>query len=402
MNKTHEHIALVGRYLADTYNRLPVVLSYGSGAHVWDVEGNEYIDMLSSYSAVSAGHCHPRLQMVLRQQLKRLDLVSNAFYHDQLGPFAKELAEFCGKDRIYPMNTGVEGWEKAIKIIRKWAYTVKGIPRNKAEIIVARGNFHGRTISAISASTEPSYRNYFGPWTPGFKPIPFASLQSLERAIKSHTAAFIVEPIQSEGGINIPWVGYLKEVKKICRDHDVLFVLDEIQTGLGRTGKHFAWQWEDAEPDLIILGKFLGGGIYPVSLVAGNNSIIDVFDIGDDGSTFSANPLACAEAREAINVLVDECLTENSAEQGPYFLDGLKKIRSPFIKEARGKGLLIGIELQPCAGGARRFCEMLLREGLLCKETHINVVRLTPPLIIKRNEIDWALDKIEKVFKEVG
>ncbi|OHA67643.1 MAG: ornithine--oxo-acid transaminase [Candidatus Wildermuthbacteria bacterium RIFCSPLOWO2_01_FULL_48_35] len=395
-----KHIALIKKHLVETYNPLPVVLAHGNGAVVWDVDGRDYIDMLSCYSALNAGHCHPRIVKALCLQAQELDGIARAFYHDQFGPFLREAAEFCGKEKILPMNVGVEGWEKAIKAIRKWAYTVKGIKRYKAEIILCANNFHGRTITAISASSERHYRYNFGPFTPGFKLIPFGDAKALEAAIGKNTAAFVIEPIQAEAGIIIPHDGYLIEAREICRRNNILFVLDEIQTGLGRTGKHFAWQWEDAEPDIIILGKFLGGGLYPVSLVAGNAEVLDVFDPGEDGSTFSGNPLACAVAREALRVLQEERLAEKALLMGTYFLGELKKISSPFIKEVRGKGLLIGIELRAGAGGARRFCNRLMEAGVLCKEAHKNVIRLAPPLNIDQCHLDWALARIERALKE--
>ena len=395
-----KHIALIKKHLVETYNPLPVVLAHGNGAVVWDVDGRDYIDMLSCYSALNAGHCHPRIVKALCLQAQELDGIARAFYHDQFGPFLREAAEFCGKEKILPMNVGVEGWEKAIKAIRKWAYTVRGIKRYKAEIILCANNFHGRTITAISASSERHYRYNFGPFTPGFKLIPFGDAKALEAAIGKNTAAFVIEPIQAEAGIIIPHDGYLIEAREICRRNNILFVLDEIQTGLGRTGKHFAWQWEDAEPDIIILGKFLGGGLYPVSLVAGNAEVLDVFDPGEDGSTFSGNPLACAVAREALRVLQEERLAEKALLMGTYFLGELKKISSPFIKEVRGKGLLIGIELRAGAGGARRFCNRLMEAGVLCKEAHKNVIRLAPPLNIDQCHLDWALARIERALKE--
>ena len=395
-----KHIALIKKHLVETYNPLPVVLAHGNGAVVWDVDGRDYIDMLSCYSALNAGHCHPRIVKALCLQAQELDGIARAFYHDQFGPFLREAAEFCGKEKILPMNVGVEGWEKAIKAIRKWAYTVKGIKRYKAEIILCANNFHGRTITAISASSERHYRYNFGPFTPGFKLIPFGDAKALEAAIGKNTAAFVIEPIQAEAGIIIPHDGYLIEAREICRRNNILFVLDEIQTGLGRTGKHFAWQWEDAEPDIIILGKFLGGGLYPVSLVAGNAEVLDVFDPGEDGSTFSGNPLACAVAREALRVLQEERLAEKALLMGTYFLGELKKISSPFIKEVRGKGLLIGIELRAGAGGARRFCNRLMEAGVLCKEAHKNVIRLAPPLNIDQCHLDWAQARIERALKE--
>lgn len=400
--RNEEHITMANRYVVDPYHKLPIVASHARGVYIWDSEGNPYLDMVSCYSADNIGHCHERIVRACCYQMRVLGPVGNFLYHDQLGPFGKEAAEFCGKEMVYPMNTGAEAWERAaIKISRKWAYTKKGIPRYKAEILVADNNFHGRTLAAISASSKRKYYYNFGPLARGIKKIPFGDAKALEKSINEFTAAFVIEPIQGEGGIMVPPEGYLRAAKEICQKNNILFVLDEIQTGIGRTGKKFAWQYEDAEPDLLILGKFLGGGLYPVSLVAGNTDVINIFDKGEDGSTFSANPIACAVAREVFRITEAEQLPEKAAKMGSYFMEGLKSIQSPYIKEVRGKGLLLGVELHPTAGGARKFCEMLLKEkpvGLICIDTQESVLRLTPPLIINQKEIDYALEKIEKVL----
>jgi ornithine--oxo-acid transaminase len=392
-------IEIAERYLAQTYLPLPVVLKKGRGVWVWDLEGKKYLDLLSCYSAVSAGHCHPRLVKVLKKQAQTLDAVSRAFYHQQFSLFLKELSEFAGFEKVLPMNTGVEAVERAIKTARKWGYQVKKIPKYQAQIIVCENNFHGRTITAISASSEALYKENFGPFTPGFKIIPFGDLQSLNEAIDQNTVAFLVEPIQAEAGIIIPPDGYLKKAKEICQEKGILFILDEIQTGLGRCGKKFAFQLEEAQPDLLILGKFLGGGLYPVSSVLGKKEILDLYLPGEDGSTFSGNPLACAVAREVLKIIDEEKLAERAKKQGQYFLEELRKIKSPWIKEIRGKGFLIGIELWSWAGGARKFAEKLMAEGILCKETHGQVIRIAPPLIIRKKEIDFALEKLKKVLE---
>ncbi len=393
-----EYIALENQYGANNYHPLDVVLTRGEGVWVWDVEGKKYLDCLSAYSAVNQGHCHPKIVRVVQEQASRLTLTSRAFRNDQLGLFYQKLVEISGMPKVLPMNSGAEAVETALKAIRKWAYTVKGIPEDRAEIIVCANNFHGRTITIISFSTEEQYRKGFGPLTPGFKIIPFGDAHALQEAITPNTAAFLVEPIQGEGGIIVPPEGYLEEAEKICRENNVLFVLDEIQTGLGRTGKMFAHQYEQVKPDGLIVGKALSGGFYPVSAFLATEELMGVFKPGDHGSTFGGNPLAAAIGRAALEVLVEENLAERAAEMGAYFVEGLRKIQSPHIKEVRGKGLLIGVELKPEAGGARRFCEALAAEGILSKETHEHVIRFAPPLVIGKSEIDWALERIEKVL----
>ena len=395
----HQFIELENQYGANNYHPLDVVLTRGEGVWVWDVDGKKYLDCLSAYSAVNQGHCHPRIASVVAEQARRLTLTSRAFRNDQLGLFYQKLVEISGMPKVLPMNSGAEAVETALKAIRKWAYTVKGVPEDQAEIIVCANNFHGRTITIISFSTEEQYRRGFGPLTPGFKIIPFGDVDALKAAITPNTAAFLVEPIQGEGGIIVPPAGYLEAAEKVCRENNVLFVLDEIQTGLGRTGKMFAHQYENVKPDGLIVGKALSGGFYPVSAFLATEELMGVFKPGDHGSTFGGNPLAAAIGRTALEVLVEEKLPERAAEMGEYFMEGLRKIKSPHVKEIRGKGLLIGVELKHEAGGARRFCEALAQEGILSKETHEHVIRFAPPLVIGKEEIDWALTRIEKVLQ---
>ena len=395
-----DFIVLEDLYSAQTYHPLDVVISRGRGVWVWDIENRKYLDFLSSFSAVSQGHCHPRIVKALTEQAKKLTLTSRAFRNDQWPFLAKELSELTGYEMALPMNSGAESVETALKIARKWAYKKKGIPDGQAEIIACSNNFHGRTITIVSFSTEPLYRKDFGPFTPGFVVIPYDNIKALEEAVTPQTAAFIVEPIQAEGGICLPHDGYLKEAKEICEKNNVLFIADEIQTGLGRTGKLFACEDEGVKPDLMVIGKSLGGGCYPISAVLSSREILGLIQPGEHGSTFGANPLACAVAREALRVIIDEDMIQNAAEQGKYFLEKLKTIKSKHIKEVRGKGLLIGIELKPEAGGARRFCEKLMEVGLLCKETHEHVIRFAPPLIITQKELNWAFKRISKIFKE--
>ncbi|HRU55528.1 MAG TPA: ornithine--oxo-acid transaminase, partial [Candidatus Sumerlaeia bacterium] len=380
------------------YHPLDVVLIRGQGIWVWDVEGNKYLDCLSSYSAVNQGHCHPKIVQAMVEQAQRLTLVSRAFRNNQLGLFYKEICEMTRTHMVLPMNSGAEAVESVIKAVRKWGYTVKGVPRGMAEIIVCENNFHGRTLTIISFSTEKQYRDGYEPFTPGFKIIPFGDADALEAAITPNTVAFIVEPIQGEGGIIVPPAGYLRRVREICDKNNIVMITDEIQTGLGRTGKLFAEEYEGVEADVTLIGKALSGGFYPISAVLSNKEVLGVFHPGDHGSTYGGNPLACAIARAAMKVLFEEGMIENSAKMGAYFMDNLKNLKSPFIKEVRGKGLLIGVELHKEAGGARRFCEQLKDKGLLCKETHEHVIRFAPPLIIKKDEIDWALDKISSVL----
>ncbi|MFQ6039030.1 MAG: ornithine--oxo-acid transaminase [Candidatus Aminicenantales bacterium] len=397
---TKDYVVLEDVYGAHNYRPLDVVIQKAKGIWVWDVEGRKYLDFLSAYSAVNHGHCHPRIVKALEDQAKRLTLTSRAFRNDQWPFLAKELCDLTGYEMVLPMNSGAEAVETAIKTARKWAYQKKGIAQDHAEIIVCSNNFHGRTVTIISFSTEPLYRKDFGPFTPGFIVVPYGDLQALESAVNPNTAAFLVEPIQAEAGINMPPEGYLKKAKEICEKNNVLFIADEIQTGLGRTGRLFACDYEQVKPDIMVIGKSLGGGCYAVSATLSSREILGLFKPGEHGSTFGANPLACAVAREALRVLVEEGMIENSAEQGSYFLEKLKTIKSRHIKEIRGKGLLIGIELKSGAGGARRFCEALKEEGLLCKETHETVIRFAPPLIIKQKELNWAFKRIQKVFKQ--
>ncbi len=384
---------------ANNYKPLDVVLSRGEGIWVWDVEGNRYLDCLSSYSAINQGHCHPEILRAMHDQAKKLTLVSRAFRNDQLGLFYKEICELTQSHSALPMNSGAEAVETAIKAIRKWGYTEKGVPAGKAEIIVCDNNFHGRTLTIIGFSSEAQYKKGYAPFTPGFKSIPFGDAEALERAITSNTVGFLVEPIQGEGGVIVPPDGYLRSVRKICDRNNVMLILDEIQTGLGRTGKLFAEEYEGIQSDLTLVGKALSGGFYPISAVLSSKEVLGVFKPGDHGSTFGGNPLGCAIARTALRVLIEENMIDNAAIMGEYFMKRLKEIDSPHIKEIRGRGLLIGIELHHRAGGARRFCEALQAEGILCKETHQHVVRLAPPLIIKKENIDGALERIEGVLR---
>jgi ornithine--oxo-acid transaminase len=396
--RTEEYIRLENEYGAMNYKPLDVVLTRGSGIWVWDVDGNKYLDCLSAYSAVNQGHCHPKIAAVIKEQAEKLTLTSRAFRNDQLGPFYKELCELTCSHTVLPMNSGAEAVETAIKAVRKWGCSERGIPDGETEIIVCANNFHGRTITIIGFSTEPQYRDGYAPFTPGFKIIPFGDAAALEAAITPKTVAFLVEPIQGEAGIIIPPAGYLREVRRICDEHCVILVTDEIQTGLGRTGKMLAEEHEGVEADMTLIGKALSGGFYPVSAVLSNKEVLGVFQPGDHGSTFGGNPLACAVARTAVRVLVEEGMIENAARMGDYFLGCLRQIRNPQIKEIRGKGLMIGVELHEAAGGARKFCEALMARGLLCKETHRNVIRFAPPLIIRKEEIDWAMERIAAVL----
>ncbi len=399
---TQEFIQLEEKYGAHNYHPLDVVITRGERVWVYDVEGNKYLDFLSAYSALNQGHCHPRIINALKTQADKITLTSRAFRNDQLPLLEKEICELTGFEMMLPMNSGAEAVETAIKTARKWGYKVKGVEQDKAEIIVCSNNFHGRTTTIISFSTEEQYRDGFGPFTPGFVIIPFNNVEELRKAINKNTVAFLVEPIQGEAGILIPDEGYLKQTYEICKESNILFIADEIQTGLGRTGKLFAYEYENIKPDILIVGKALSGGTYPVSAVLSSREILGVFKPGDHGSTFGGNPLAAAVARESLKVIVDEKLPERSFELGKYFIDKLRTIQSKHVKEIRGKGLFIGIELKPEAGGARRFCEALKEEGLLCKETHENVIRLAPPLVIEKNEIDWAFERINKVLTELN
>ena len=396
--KTEDYIWLENEYGARNYNPLDVVLTRGRGVWVWDVEGKRYLDCLSAYSAVNQGHCHPKILETLIEQAERLTLVSRAFRNDQLGFFYKEVCELTNSHMVLPMNSGAEAVESAIKAVRKWGYKVKGIPENQAEIIACENNFHGRTITIVGFSTEPQYRNGYGPFTPGFKIIPFDDTNALEEAITPHTVAFLVEPIQGEAGVIVPRSGYLKSVREICNRNNVVLILDEIQTGLGRTGKFLAEEHDGIQSDLTLIGKALSGGFIPISAVLSNKEVLGVFHPGDHGSTFGGNPLACAVARTALRVIKEEKMLENTAIMGSYVMERLLEIESPYIREIRGRGLMIGVELYPEAGGARRFCEKLKDRGILCKETHQNVIRFAPPLIIKMEEIDWALERIDTVL----
>jgi ornithine--oxo-acid transaminase len=396
--KTQDYIDLEEKYGAHNYHPLDVVINRAEGVWVWDVEGNRYLDCLSAYSALNQGHVHPRILNAMVEQAKKVTLTSRAFRNDQLPLFYKEISELTGYEMCLPMNSGAEAVETALKVARKWAYTSKGIKRHDAEIIVADGNFHGRTISIITFSSEPAYKDDFGPFTPGFKSVPYGDTEAIKNAITSNTAAVMLEPIQGEGGVIIPPTGYLKKVAEICKANNVLFIADEIQTGLGRTGKLFASQHEDVRPDMVILGKALSGGFYPVSAVLADKSVLGLIKPGEHGSTFGGNPVAAAIARESLRVIVEEDLINKAASLGEYFMEQLSEIPSPHIKEVRGKGLLIGVELKPEAGGARRFCEALQQNGLLAKETHDNVIRFAPPLVIDKETIDWAVGVIRPVL----
>src|SRR5215469_378869 len=398
----HKTIELENQYAAHNYHPLPVVLTRGQGTQVWDDAGNRYLDMMSAYSAVSHGHCHPRLVKTLTEQAAKLAVCSRAFHSEKLGAFLKRLCGLTGMARALPMNTGAEAVETALKAARKWAYKVKGVPADQAEIVVCNGNFHGRTIAIVGMSSEPQYRDGFGPFTGGFKLIPYGDAAALQKADCPITAAFLVEPIQGETGIVGPPTGYVKQCAEICKKHNVLLIADEIQTGLGRTGKLLACQHEDVKPDGLILGKALGGGLLPVSAFLAKREVMDVFHPGDHGSTFGGNPLAAAVGLEALNVLVEEKLAEHSAELGAYLLDKLAALKSPLIKGLRGKGLFIGVEIDPRKARAREVCERLMAQGILSKETHETVVRFAPPLVITREEIDWAVERIVLVLNEMG
>ena len=397
--QTREIIELEDKYGAHNYHPLDIIISKAEGVWVWDVEDKKYMDFLAAYSAVNQGHCHPRILKAMMDQAKKVTLTSRAFRNDQLSLFYKKLADITGMEVSLPMNTGAEAVETAIKAARKWGYDNKNIPNDKAEIIVCENNFHGRTTTIVGFSTEKDYKEGFGPFTPGFKIIHYGDVNALKSAINKNTVAFLFEPIQGEGGIIIPPEGYLKDVYNICKENNILMIADEIQSGLGRTGRLFAYQHEDGvEPDMLIVGKALSGGFYPVSAVVSSKEILNVFKPGSHGSTFGGNPLACAIACEALDVIIDDNLSERSAELGEYLMDLLLSIDSKYVKEIRGRGLWVGIELKKEAGGARRFCEALMGESLLCKETHENVIRLAPPLIITKEEINWAFSKIEKVL----
>jgi ornithine--oxo-acid transaminase len=393
--KTHDIISMTEKFGANNYHPLPIVISKAEGVWVEDPEGNKYMDMLSAYSAVNQGHRHPKIIQALKDQADKITLTSRAFHNDQLGPWYEKVAKLTNKNMVLPMNTGAEAVETAVKAVRRWAYDVKEVPVNQAEIIVCEDNFHGRTMAAVSMSSSEEYQQGFGPMLPGIKVIPYGSIEALKGAITPDTAAFIFEPIQGEAGINIPAEGFLKEAYEVCKANNVLYVADEIQAGLGRSGKLFACDWEEVEPDMYILGKALGGGVFPISCVAANKDVLGVFNPGSHGSTFGGNPLACAVSMAALEVLEDEKLVERSYDLGNYMMEELRTIDNPMIKEVRGRGLFIGVELTEAA---RPYCEKLKEEGLLCKETHETVIRFAPPLVISKEDLDWAIGKVKKVL----
>src|SRR6516164_9791834 len=395
-----DFIATEARFGAQNYKPLGVVLSRGEGVFVWDTQGNRYLDCLSAYSAVNQGHCHPKILAAMVEQAGRLTLTSRAFHNDQLAPFYKQIAELTGSHKVLPMNSGAEAVESAIKSVRKWGYEVKGVPDGQAEIIVCADNFHGRTLGIVGFSTDAAARDHFGPFAPGFRIIPFGNAEALEQAITQNTVAFLVEPIQGEAGVIIPPPGYFAKVRELCSAHDVMLILDEIQTGLGRTGKLLAEQHDGIEADVTLLGKALSGGLYPVSAVLSNNAVLGTLKPGQHGSTFGGNPLACAVARAALRALVEEGMIENAAVQGVRFLDGLRSIRANTTREVRGRGLMLAIELHPEAGAARRYCEDLQRRGILAKDTHEHTIRIAPPLVITNDQVDWALERIDATLRQ--
>ena len=395
---TGAFIALEERYGASNYKPLDVVLARGQGVYVWDVEGKRYLDCLSSYSAVNQGHCHPKILAALTEQAAKLTITSRAFRNDQLPLFYEELCALTHSHKVLPMNSGAEAVETALKVARKWGYEVKGVPDGEAEIVVCKDNFHGRTLAIVGFSTDPASRQSFGPFAPGFKVVPYGDAEALERAIGPNTVAFLVEPIQGEAGVIVPPPGYLKKARELCTRHRVILILDEIQTGLGRTGKMLAEEHEGIEADLTLIGKALSGGFYPVSAVLSNKEVMDVLRPGEHGATFGGNPLACAVARAALRVLVEEGMIENAARMGDYLLASLRAINSPIVKEIRGRGLMVAVELHPEAGGARKYCEALKDRGILCKETHSHILRIMPPLIITQAQIDEALVQFRAVL----
>ena len=397
--QTDRHIAMVDEYSAHNYAPLPVVIAHGEGCWVTDVDGHKFLDMLSAYSAVNFGHSNPEILEAFIKQARTLTLTSRAFHNDQFGPFCELITSITGYDMVLPMNTGAEAVETALKTARRWGYEVKGVEKDKAEIICCTGNFHGRTTTVISFSDDPCNLP-FGPFTPGFKLVQYGDADALEKAITPNTVGFLVEPIQGEGGINIPPDGYLTKCREICTKHNVLMMADEIQTGLARTGKLFAVQHENVRPDVLILGKALGGGVMPVSAVLADKEIMGVFDPGSHGSTFGGNPLACAVAMAALTILTRDKYAERAAELGGPFVERLKTIKSPLIKEVRGRGLMIGIELEPEAGGAKKFCKKLKEVGILCKESHDHVIRIAPPIVIEQKDLDWAFERIKRVLEE--
>ncbi|MMZ50791.1 Ornithine aminotransferase [compost metagenome] len=395
--KTHDIIEKTEKFGARNYHPLPIVISKAEGVWVEDPEGNKYMDMLSAYSALNQGHRHPKIIQALKDQADKVTLTSRAFHSDKLGEFYEKLSTLTGKNMILPMNTGAEAVETAIKAVRRWAYDVKKVPDNQAEIIVSEGNFHGRTTTITSFSSDEAYKRGFGPFTPGFKIIPYGDIEALRKAITPNTAAFMTEPIQGEAGILMPTEGFLKQARELCKENNVLFIADEIQTGFGRTGKMFASDWEDVKPDMYIMGKALGGGVFPISAVAADREFLGVFEPGSHGSTFGGNPLGCAVAIAALEVLEEENLVQRSLEMGEYFKQKLQQIENPAIKEVRGRGLFIGVELTE---EARPYCEALKELGLLCKETHETTIRFAPPLIISKEDLDWAIERIYQVLKK--
>ncbi len=398
LTDTQRFLEQAERYSAHNYHPLPVVIERAEGVWVWDVDGKRYLDMLSAYSAVNQGHRHPAIVQAAREQLDRVTLTSRAFHNDQMGHFLRELCELTGYEKALPMNTGAEAVETAIKMVRKWGYRKKGVPDGRAEIIVCENNFSGRTTTIVGFSSEPQYRDGFGPFTPGFKTVPYGDADALASAITEHTVGFLVEPIQGEGGVVVPPEGYLRDVRRICSERGVAFIADEIQTGLGRTGRMFCCDWEDVRPDVLIVGKALAGGVYPVSAALADDEYMDVFRPGDHGSTFGGNPLGAAVARAALRVLVDEDLAARSAELGAWFMQRLEAIDSPHVEEVRGRGLMIGVVIKASSGGARPFCEALQDRGVLAKETHQTVIRFAPPLVIDRETLEGALEHIEAVL----
>ncbi len=394
-----DYISAENKLGAHNYKPLDVVLSRGEGVWVWDVEGKKYLDCLSAYSAVNQGHCHPEIHKAMVEQAKKLTLTSRAFHNDQLAAFYEEIAALTGSHKVLPMNSGAEAVESAIKAVRKWGYEIKGVPDGQAEIIVCSDNFHGRTIGIVGFSTDPDARNHFGPFAPGFKVVPYGNIDAIRNAINSNTVAVMIEPIQGEAGVIIPPAHFFPELRKLCTEKNVTLILDEIQTGLGRTGKLLAEQHEGIEADVTLVGKALSGGFYPVSAVLSNTEVLGVLQPGQHGSTFGGNPLACAIARAAMRVLVEEGMVENSAEQGAYFKQKLEEIPSDAVKEVRGRGLMLAVELHPEAGGARKYCEALKDRGILAKDTHEHSIRIAPPLVINREQVDWALDQFADILK---
>ena len=386
------------RYGARNYAPLDIVIDRAEGVWVWDIDGRRYLDCLAAYSAVNQGHCHPRIVDALIRQSRKVAVTSRAFHNAELGAFFRDVCELTGFERALPMNTGAEAVETAIKLARKWAYTRKGVPPGRAEILTFANNFHGRTTTIVGFSSEPQYRDGFGPFAPGFELLPFGDASAARAAVGPDTAAVLIEPIQGEGGIVVPPDGYLAELREVCSERNALLIVDEIQSGLGRTGRMFAHEHDGIRPDVMLLGKALSGGLYPVSVVVADAEIMDVFQPGDHGSTYGGNPVGAAVARAALAVLQDEGLIENSARLGEYALGRLRRLRSPLVREVRGRGLWIGIELVESAGGARPYCEKLAGQGLLCKETHDHVIRFAPPLVIRQEELDWALDRLEEVL----